>query len=173
MEIYWSHYTSLGKLSLCFSNSTLICQRFPLFSLQRMVKKNLVNVKCRESSQVTHHWSIFSTLTAFPSWVKIRHGKNRENTSCMSPPPNNHPQPHLPWMMISANVLRSAFSFSSATSTGWNKPTTPSPWMMMMISDKALSESFSNKVKSKTVRKKRCSRTRTWRACLLLINSPC
>jgi hypothetical protein len=45
--------------------------------------------------------------------------------------------------------------------------------MMMMISDKALSESFSNKVKSKTVRKKRCSRTRTWRACLLLINSPC
>jgi hypothetical protein len=31
-------------------------------------------------------------------------------------------------MMISANMLRSAFSFSSATSTGWNKPTTPSPW---------------------------------------------
>ncbi len=31
---------------------------------------------------MTHHWSIFSTLTVFPSWVKIRHGKNRENTSC-------------------------------------------------------------------------------------------
>jgi hypothetical protein len=31
---YWPHY-SLGELSLCFDNSTLICQRFPLFSLQR------------------------------------------------------------------------------------------------------------------------------------------
>jgi hypothetical protein len=70
-------------------------------------------------------------------------------------------QPHTtPSPMDDDHVLRSAFSFSSATSTGWNKPTTPSPWMMMMISDKALSESFSNKVKSETERKKRCSRTR-------------
>ncbi len=101
--------TSLGELPLCFANSTLIFQRFPLFSLQRMLEKILVNVKCRESSQVTHHWSIFSTLTAFPSWVKIRHGKNRENTSCVSPPPNNHTQPHLPWMMITCWDQLSAF----------------------------------------------------------------
>ncbi len=111
MEVYWSHYTSLGELSLCFANSTLICQRFPLFSLQRMLKKTLVNVKCRESSQVTHHWSIFSTLTAFPSWVKIRHGKNRENTSCMSPPPTttHNPISHGWWSVPTCWDQLSAF----------------------------------------------------------------
>jgi len=42
LELYYSH-DSFGELnSLCFVNSTLIRQRFLLFSLQRMPKKFLV-----------------------------------------------------------------------------------------------------------------------------------
>jgi hypothetical protein len=119
--------------------------------------------KCEVQGKLTSHSPLkyFLHTDSLPQLSKNQAWQKQRKHQLHVPTPNNHPQPHLPWMMISANMLRSAFSFSSATSTGWNKPTTPSPWMMMMISDKALSESFSNKVKSKTERKKRCSRTRT------------
>ncbi len=42
LKLYWSHDSFEELNSLCFVNSTLIRQRFLLFSLQKMPKKILV-----------------------------------------------------------------------------------------------------------------------------------
>jgi hypothetical protein len=38
---HWNNINTTIPLSLCFVNSTLICQKFPFFSLQGMPKKFL------------------------------------------------------------------------------------------------------------------------------------
>lgn len=83
---YWPHY-SLGELSLCFVNSTLICQRFPLFSLQRsflhMISPLLLEDSWNAKKIPRDHWRVTQVVYAlivgpklFDTSNKLEHFRN-------------------------------------------------------------------------------------------------
>ncbi len=106
------HHACMSCGSSSYGDIFKIYQLIPSSQLLEQIQdyNNIVTQNQEFFVGNSHHWRIFCKVMAFPSWVKIRHGKNTENTSCNT-------SIHIPHKRASAVIMRLARDTRTTYST--------------------------------------------------------